>query len=81
MLELFVISIQSALPLCLAFSILLAARAYSPRQRRTLARITWIVAATGLVIAALIAALGVLAAVYPARRAARLNILDAVAHA
>ncbi|WP_341729650.1 DUF2318 domain-containing protein [Brooklawnia sp.] len=55
MLELFVISIQSALPLCLAVSILLAARAYSPRQRRTLARITWIVAATGLVIAALIA--------------------------
>ncbi len=55
MLKLFVISVQSALPLCLAVSILLASRAYSPRERRTLARITWIVALTGLVIAALIA--------------------------
>jgi putative ABC transport system permease protein len=33
-----------------------------------------------LVLAAVIALLGIAAAVYPARRAARLNVLDAIAH-
>jgi putative ABC transport system permease protein len=33
-----------------------------------------------VILATVIAVLGVLAAIYPARRAARLNVLDAVAH-
>lgn len=55
MLQLFVTSVQSALPLCLAVSILLASRAHAPRERRMLARITWIVALLGLASAAVIA--------------------------
>lgn len=55
MLQLFVSSVQSALPLCLAIAILLASRAHSPRERRTLARITWAVALVGLASAAAIA--------------------------
>jgi Predicted membrane protein len=55
MLKLFVSSIQSALPLCLAVAILVAARAHAPRERRTLARFTWSLGAVGLLGGALVA--------------------------
>jgi uncharacterized membrane protein len=55
MLKLFVLSVQSALPLCLAVAILVAARAYSPRERRTLARLTWSIGAAGLAGGAVVA--------------------------
>ena len=55
MLKMFVISIQNALPLCLALVILIASRAHSPRERRLLARITAGVAVAGLLAAAVIA--------------------------
>ncbi|GAA2181301.1 DUF2318 domain-containing protein [Brooklawnia cerclae] len=55
MLELFVTSVQSALPLCLAVAILLASRAYSPKERRTTARITTAVGGAGLAAAAVVA--------------------------
>lgn len=48
MLKLFVSSVQSTLPLCLAIAILVAARAYAPRERRTFARLTWSAAGIGL---------------------------------
>lgn len=55
MLQLFVQSILSALPLCLAVSILLASRAYSPKERRVVARLTAVAALLGLAGAATIA--------------------------
>ncbi|MCI1747139.1 MAG: DUF2318 domain-containing protein [Acidipropionibacterium sp.] len=55
MLKMFVVSIQSALPLCLAMVILIASRAHSPRERRPLARITLVVALAGLAGAGVIA--------------------------
>ncbi|MGO1592569.1 Fe-S-containing protein [Ancrocorticia sp.] len=55
MLKLFVLSIQSALPLCLALAILLASRAYSPKERRIVARWTGAASAIGLILAGLIA--------------------------
>lgn len=55
MLEEFVQAILSSLPLCLAVAILLASRAYAPRERRTTDRVTGTVLVSGLVIAAIIA--------------------------
>jgi len=55
MLKLFVSSIQSALPLCLAIAILVAARAYAPKERRTVARVTWSVGGLGLLGGAVVA--------------------------
>ena len=55
MLKLFVQSILSALPLCLAISILLASRAYSPKERRVVARLTAVAVLLGLTGAAVIA--------------------------
>lgn len=57
MLKLFVISIQSALPLCLALAILLASRAYSPKERRVVARWTAVASVLGLTGGAVIALL------------------------
>lgn len=48
MLQQFVQSILSALPLCLAMSILLASRAYSPKKRRIVARLTALATLLGL---------------------------------
>lgn len=55
MLKLFVTSVQSALPLCLALAILLASRAYSPRERRIVARWTVVVSVVGLIGGAVVA--------------------------
>lgn len=55
MLKMFVSSIQSALPVCLAVAILVAARAYSPRERRLFSRVTWSIAGVGIAGAAVIA--------------------------
>lgn len=55
MLQLFVSSIQSALPLCLAMAILLASRAYSPRERRSVARLTALACVAGIAGAVIVA--------------------------
>lgn len=48
MLELFIVSIQTALPLCLAVSILVASRAHAPMERQTVAKLTFASTAIGL---------------------------------
>ncbi len=55
MLQQFVQAILSSLPLCLAIAILLAARAYAPKERRTIDRLTALVIFVGLGTAALVA--------------------------
>ena len=55
MLQLFVQGVQNALPLALTIAILLANRAYAPRERRTVSRVTWAISLLGLGAAALVA--------------------------